>query len=216
MDYQAVLFDFDYTLADATESIYEGYCYSFGEMGLPIPSLERVREMVGYILEDSFTLLTGDDDPARRAQCRRLFQEKVDGRQAEKTVLCTGAAELLRTLRDCGVKVGIVSSKRSATLREILEYHRLMELVELVVGPDMVKKPKPDPEGLERAVRLLGVEKEKALYCGDTIIDAATGQAAGVDFSAVLNGVTPAAAFEPYPHVHIAPDLVELKAWLGL
>lgn len=216
MEYQAVLFDFDYTLADATESIYEGYCYSFGEMGLPVPSLERVREMVGYILEDSFTLLTGDDDPVRRAQCRRLFQEKVAGRQAEKTVLCTGAAELLRALRDSGVKVGIVSSKRSATLREILEYHHLTELMELVVGPDMVKKPKPDPEGLEQAVRLLGVDKAKTLYCGDTVIDAAAGQAAGVDFSAVLNGVTPAAAFADYPHVHIAPDLVELKAWLGL
>ena len=216
MDYQAVLFDFDYTLADATQSIYEGYCYSFGEMGLPVPSLERVREMVGYILEDSYTMLTGDKDPVRRAECRRLFQEKVGGRQAEKTVLCTGATELLHALRDSGVKMGIISSKRSSTLREILEYHHLMDLMELVVGPDMVKRPKPDPEGLERAVELLGVDKAGALYCGDTIIDAATGQAAGVDFSAVLNGVTPAAAFAPYPHVHIAPDLVELKAWLGV
>ena len=163
MDYRAVLFDFDYTLADATQSIYEGYCYSFGEMGLPVPSLERVREMVGYILEDSYTMLTGDKDPVRRAECRRLFQEKVGGRQAEKTVLCTGAAELLHALRDSGVKMGIISSKRSSTLREILEYHHLMDLMELVVGPDMVKRPKPDPEGLERAVELLGVDKAAAI-----------------------------------------------------
>ena len=35
MEYQAVLFDFDYTLGDATESIYEGHCYAFEKMGYP-------------------------------------------------------------------------------------------------------------------------------------------------------------------------------------
>ena len=46
--------------------------------------------------------------------------------------------------------------------------------------------------------------------------DAQTAQAAGTDFCAVLNGTTPAAAFAPYPSVHIAPDLPDLRRWLGL
>ena len=45
---------------------------------------------------------------------------------------------------------------------------------------------------------------------------AQTAQAAGTDFCAVLNGTTPAAAFAPYPSVHIAPDLPDLRRWLGL
>ena len=82
MDYQAVLFDFDYTLGDATASIYGGFCYGFEKMGLPKPRMEAVRETVGYILEDGFTILTGERDEARRAEFRRWFQEKVEGRQA--------------------------------------------------------------------------------------------------------------------------------------
>ena len=31
---------------------------------------------------------------------------------------------------------------------------------------------------------------------------------------AVLNGITPAEAFQAFPYAHIAPDLPELQAWL--
>lgn len=216
MDYQAILFDFDYTLGDATASIYEGFCYGFEQMGLPKPEIGAVRETVGYILEDGFTILTGEKDSARRAEFRRWFQEKVEGRQAEMTRLFPGAAELLQALHDRGVKLGVVTSKRRSTLQDILRRYELLELMTVTVGGETVKRPKPDPEGLLGAIGTLGVDKGKALYCGDTTIDAATGQNAGVDFSAVLNGTTPASAFEAYPHVHIAPDLLELKLWLGV
>ena len=65
-------------------------------------------------------------------------------------------------------------------------------------------------------MKALGLEPGACLYCGDTVIDAQTAQRAGCEFAAVLNGTTPAASFSPYPAVHIAPDLVELKTWLGV
>ena len=37
MNWSAVLFDFDYTLGDATEAIVTGFQYAFGQMGRPIP-----------------------------------------------------------------------------------------------------------------------------------------------------------------------------------
>ena len=54
------------------------------------------------------------------------------------------------------------------------------------------------------------------LFCGDTVIDAATAQAGGCGFCAVLNGTTPREAFRAYPHVYIAEDLAGLQGWLGL
>ena len=51
---------------------------------------------------------------------------------------------------------------------------------------------------------------------GDTVLDAQAAQQAGVDFAAVLNGTTPAEEFQNLPHVHIAPDLNDLRAFLGL
>ena len=44
MRYQAALFDFDYTLGDATASIYEGFRYGFEQMGYPIPQREQEED----------------------------------------------------------------------------------------------------------------------------------------------------------------------------
>lgn len=216
MKYKAALFDFDYTLGDATASIYEGYCHGFEKMGYPKPDLEAVRHTVGYILEDGFTMITGEADQAKRKEFRGWFQEQVEGRQAQLTKLFPGAEELLHALHDRGIKLGVVTSKRATTLRDILGRYELLELMDFTIGGEMVKSPKPDPEGLNRAIEAVGADRGEVLYCGDTTIDAATAQNGGVDFAAVLNGTTPAEDFGAYPCVHVAPDLLELKSWLGL
>ena len=62
----------------------------------------------------------------------------------------------------------------------------------------------------------LALSPAEALYCGDTVIDAQTAAAAGTRFCAVLNGTTPAEAFRDLPHVRIAPDLIDLRTFLGV
>ena len=64
------------------------------------------------------------------------------------------------------------------------------------------------------AMSRLGAGPEETLFCGDTVLDAGAAQNAGTEFAAVLNGTTPASAFREWPHVHIAPDLWDLKRWL--
>ena len=214
--YRAVLFDFDYTLGDATESIVLGFRHAFEKMGYPEPEREAVRRTVGYILEDGFTILTGERDPDKRAEFRRWFREKAHPIQRTGTPLFPGAQELLRALHGADVKVGVVSSKNTDTLRGILEHHGVLELMSVVTGGDLVTRPKPDPEGLNAALAGLGMRPEAVLFCGDTVIDAETAQRAGTRFCAVLNGTTPAGAFEAFPCVHIASDLPELKNWLDI
>ena len=80
----------------------------------------------------------------------------------------------------------------------------------------MVQNQKPDPEGLCKTIAGLGLTPEQVLYCGDTVIDAEAAQRAGAHFCAVLNGTTPREAFSAFPADHIAPDLEELRLWLGL
>ena len=214
--FKAVCFDFDYTLGDGTDSIVAGFQYGLTQLGWPAPDREAIRATIGYLLEDSYAMLTGDSDPARQAQFRTLFTQAALERQRRETILFPGAAELLRALKAQGIKTAIVSTKRGDTIEVILERLGVADTIALVIGSADVKRHKPDPEGLLGALETMGVERADVLYCGDTIIDAATGQGAGVDFSAVLNGTTPASAFEAYPHVHIAPDLPELKTWLGV
>lgn len=222
MRFKAVLFDFDYTLGDSTGPITLGYQSGLAAMGWPAPTEEQVRPTIGHTLQNGYTMLTGDADPDRRNEFYHRFQEAVgelavrQGNTAMivETRLFPGTAELLTALKRSGIAAGIVSTKLGTTIRSIFAHNGMSELLELVVGGEDVSRPKPDPQGLSGAVERLGLTAEEVLFCGDTVIDAATAQAAGAHFCAVLNGTTPAEAFGAYPHVHIAPDLGELKRWL--
>ena len=214
--YRAVCFDFDYTLGDSTDSIVAGFQYAFPILGFPSPDRETVRGTIGYLLEDAYTMLTGDGDAEHRARFRALFLEAAQERQRTETLLFPGAPELLRGLRARGVPAAIVSTKRGDTIQAILAHHGLEDEVELVIGSADVTRHKPDPEGLRLAMERLGAAPEETLFCGDTVLDAGAARNAGCPFAAVLNGTTPAGDFAPFSPVHIAPDLIDLARWLGL
>jgi len=217
MKYQALLFDFDYTLGDATDAIFAAFTHALTTMGHPAPEREAVRATIGMHVRDAYTQLTGDRDPARQAECFELFHPVALDLQRRGVVeLLPGAVELLEGLKEKGVSAALVSTKNSDSLNGILKAKGIEGLIAYVVGGDMVAAPKPAADGSLAALEELGVPAERALYCGDTVIDAETAKNAGCDFCAVLNGTTPAEAFEAWPHVHIAPDLVELKKWLGI
>lgn len=222
MKYQGVFFDFDYTLGDSTPAIAEGYRLGFAALGLDPPTVDQVRPTIGLTLADGYALITGDHDPERQETFFRTFQETVGvkargaGRMLmiEGTTLFPGAAELLEALKNAGVRTAIVSTKPGDTIRRIFEHQDRLDLLDLVIGGDEVQHTKPNPEGLRLALEKLGLPAEEVLFCGDTVIDAATAQAGRCQFCAVLNGTTKASAFERFPCVHIAPNLAELKTWL--
>ena len=107
MNFKAVFFDFDYTLADGTEAIVAGFRYAFGRMGLPEPTEEAIRPTIGMVLEDEFTFLSGEADPARRAEFRQLYTEKAGPMHVSVTRLFPGALELLTALKRRGIPTGI-------------------------------------------------------------------------------------------------------------
>lgn len=217
VDYCGVIFDFDYTLGDATDAIFAGFEHAFSTMGLPVPDREAVRRTVGMQVQDAYTLLSGDEGPEGRERFYALFHPVARDMQARGVVeLCPGARELLLALKDHGVPAAVVSTKNSDSLRAVLAAKGLSECFTHVLGGDIVARHKPDPEGVNRVLERWGLTAEQVLYCGDTVIDAETARNAGADFCAVLNGTTPAEAFEPWPHVHISPDLMDLKGWLGI
>ena len=222
MSYQGVFFDFDYTLGDSTPAIAEGYRRGFAALGLEPPTMEQVRSTVGMTLQNGYASITGDHDADRQEIFFHTFQHTVgvkaqgDDRKLmiEGTQLLPGAVELLQALREAGVHTAIVSTKPGPTIRRIFEYQGHLDLLDLVVGGDEVQHSKPNPEGLRLALERLGLRSDQVLFCGDTTIDAATAQAGGCDFCAVLNGTTQAPAFDRFPSVHIASDLIDLKNWL--
>lgn len=214
MKYQAILFDFDYTLGDSTEPIVSSYSTALQEMGWDIPERESVRLTIGQTLQDGYTSLTGDRDEDRRQEFFQRFRTHSVPIMARDTLLFPGAADLLTWLHENNIPCGVVSTKGRDVLEAIFRRQGLLDSLSVIVGCQDVRQAKPDPEGLVFALGRLNKSPEHVLYCGDTVLDAEAASRAGLPFCAVLNGTTPAGAFSSFPCDYVADDLPKLQQWL--
>lgn len=207
MKYEALIFDFDYTLGDGTDAITTCFQYGISEVGLPAPDRESVRFTIGMTLANAFVKLTGETDEALIERFEKLYKQKADEVLVAGTDVYPYALTMLEELDKMGVAVGIVSTKFSFRVRDILQKYGMDNLPKVIIGGTDVKVKKPDPEGLFKAVEALGVDKDKVLYVGDHVIDAEAAQRAEIDFAGVLTGTNLREEFKQYPYQYIEENV---------
>ncbi|HJA84291.1 MAG TPA: HAD-IA family hydrolase [Candidatus Bacteroides intestinavium] len=212
MPYTAYLFDFDYTLADSSRGITLCFRHVLERNGYAGVTDEAIRRTIGKTLEESFSILTGVTDPDRLAAFKAEYRREADVYMTPNTRLFPETLRVLRTLKERGAKIGIISTKYRFRIHDTMDQHLPADFLDIVVGGEDVSRAKPDPEGLLYAIRQLGVKKKRVLYIGDSTVDAETAQAAGVDFAGVTHGVTTADELAAYPHRRIMDSLTELLA----
>ncbi|MCY4398484.1 MAG: HAD-IA family hydrolase [Gemmatimonadetes bacterium] len=196
---RAVLFDFDFTLADSSEGITVCMNHALGRLGLPPASADAIRKTIGLDLHTALRVLAGEEWRSREEEFLEHFIRKADEVMVASTVFLPGAARVLRTLHEAGYRVGVVTTKYRHRVEDALERDGLRELVEVIVGADDVPRPKPAPDGLLQAVDSLGISAGDCVFVGDSEVDARAARAAGMAFVAVLSGTTTAAVFAGYP-----------------
>src|SRR6185503_16865799 len=197
---EAVLFDFDLTLADSSAGVTECANHALRALGFAAAEPARVHQTIGLSLVQSFRALSGNDDPSLGLAYAQHFGEHADRVMAELVCLYPGAAETIRDLRGRGLRIAIVSTKFRFRIEDILKRADSNHLVDAIVGGEDVVQHKPHPESLLRALRLLDVHPSRALYVGDHPVDAQAAASAEIPFIGVLTGATDAemwAAFAP-------------------
>lgn len=215
--FEAVVFDFDYTLVDSSEGIIACVNNALRTHGLPEASAQDIRPTIGLPLLDVFGQLAAraaaDSDGRLAADLTRAFIEHADRVMANLTVVYPYVPQAIRALRDTGLRLAIVTTKFRYRVANTLP-PELLSAFDVIVGFEDVDRPKPDPQGLLLALTRLGVRPEAGLYVGDSPTDAQTAQRAGVAFVAVLSGVTPQETFSPYAPYAILPDVACLPPLL--
>lgn len=205
--YKAYLFDFDYTLADSSRGIvmcFRNVLAMHGHHGI---SNEAIKRTIGKTLEESFTILTGINDKETLVGYRNEYVAQADKLMTANTVLFPETLYVLSQLKERGAKIGIISTKYRYRIMELLGEKVPEGFLDIIVGGEDVKTPKPSPEGLLFAIDHLQLLKDEIMYCGDSTVDAETASNAGVDFTGVLHGMTTREELEVYPHVKIITSL---------
>lgn len=206
----AILYDFDYTLADSSSGIIECAQFAFVRMGLPAPQPAAVCQTIGLSLPATFRALAPASSSALISDFISLFVARADEIMVESTVLLPHAAATLAALRQGGLRQAIVTTKYRRRIERVLEREACRDCIETIVGGDDVVEPKPSPEGIFKALSRLGCSAAEAVYVGDSAVDAAAARAAGVRFIAVLTGKTSPAELRRWQPEFLLESLREL------
>lgn len=211
MQYKAVIFDFDYTLGDSTESIITSANFALGKMGHKAAEREAIRKTIGLSLQETYTTLTGDEQPQRQEEFRRYFIEEADRVMTAGSELYPEAEGILKYLKENQIKTAVVTTKFDYRITGILKKYQAEEYVQMIVGGNNVANPKPDPEGTLRVLEQWNLKKEEVLYVGDSLVDARTAAGAGVPFAAVTTGTTTREDFQEFCCVGVFDNLSQLQ-----
>ena len=175
----AILFDLDGTLIDSIELILNSARHAFIGFEGRAPTHEEWRAGIGRPLRTVLREYAAGDD----AETDRLFQRYRDYQLEHHDRLIrpyAGIVETVQWMARAGYPMALVTSKADWMAEKALVHVGLDRLIPTIVGCDTCVNHKPHPEPVERALALLGVRADNAIFVGDSPHDVESGRAAGV------------------------------------
>ena len=213
----AIVFDFDLTLADSRPAFVQCHHFAARTLGLPLPPPDAIGRTIGIPLERNLPLLYDIEQVMPVApEYIHLYQQHADEVMTGLTVMLPGALDAVRGLHEDGFKLAIVSQKLRYRVEEVLVREGLRDCFGAVLGGEDLPDYKPDPRGLLMALVMLETPQDAGLFVGDTIIDAETARRANVPFIAVLTGVTGRDELQGYGPVAVLDSVRDLPGYLGV
>ena len=218
LHYKAAIFDMDGTILDTSEDLTAAVNYAMGLFGHRSDftredgclffgsgahtAIQRAlaresgmdRRDILRIGSDKNTELPGIDE-AEVQRILEVYQPYYKAHNAVRTRPYPGITELLKKLRDAGIRTAVVSNKPDNSVVQLAADY-FDNGFDLAIGETagIARKPAPDMNFL--ILDKLGIRVCDAVYIGDTEIDVATARNTGMDCIMVEWGFRPRSEIE--------------------
>lgn len=210
--FELLVFDWDGTLMDSAAAISESLQAACSELGLPVPTDQQARYVIGLGLSDALAHVLPElpeTDYPRLLNCYRAHFLRRDG----DTVLFPGAADMIRELHDEGFMLAVATGKSRRGLDRALQETGLGRFFDTTRCADEGFS-KPHPGMLEAVMETLAAPPAATVMIGDTTHDLEMAKAAGVAGLAVTYGAHEAVALNASSPLELFDDLQKLRNWL--
>lgn len=187
-EYSTYIFDLDGTLLNTINDLAASTNYALRSVGLPEHTVEDVRRFVGNGVRKLMerAIENGDKNPLFE-KAYSIFRQHYLEHGLDTTEPYAGIVDMLEELNRRGKKIAVVSNKFYAATQELVR-HFFGEYVKVAIGERENIRKKPAPDTVVEALKLLGVDKENAVYIGDSEVDIQTARNVGIPCISVLWG----------------------------
>jgi len=184
---RCVIYDCDGVLFDSLEAntkLYNDLCARVGRGPL---REEELRYVHTHTFFEALHFIFGQKDEMEKKALELLRLKQIDLR--EYVVYLKMEPHLLQTLEKLKEKgiLRVINTNRTTSMKYIMEKYDLWQYFEMVVTALDVKNPKPNPESIEKIIQELNLNKEEAVFVGDSDVDQQTAESSGVRFIAYKN-----------------------------
>lgn len=186
--YKTVIFDLDGTLLDTLEDLRDSVNTALSAYQCRERSLDEIRTFVGNGIRNLLLqAVEGGDSHPDFERIFRLFREDYKKNCRNKTKPYDGIMDVLKKLKEDGIKLAVVSNKADFAVKELNEFY-FKGLDMIAVGEKEGIRRKPAPDVIYQIIKELHAEKESVVYVGDSEVDIKTAKNAGIPCISVLWG----------------------------
>jgi beta-phosphoglucomutase len=188
--FEAVIFDWDGTLANTRKEIVVSFQKALKEINLEVP-IQYIERRIGIGASETFReILQAANRRVDEKIVKQLVEQKskVQIELSSEVELFEGARELLETLRG-KVKVGLASMNNRSVIMHLLQINGLADCFDTVLTVEAVSLSKPDPEIFLKTASLLNTSPEKCVVLEDSLFGVKAAKSAGMGCIAVTTGV---------------------------
>ena len=183
---RGIVFDFDGTLAELTIEFPPLYTRVF-EMSreYDVDTTILTELYLIEVIDEIASIIDGSEGTKfRKNALDMIITEEIAA--ARNASLFPGSRELIRALKARGKRVALVT--RNCRDAVLTVYPEASHDVDVFLPRDDMRKIKPDPEHLNKALSLMGTQATKCIMVGDHPIDVTSAHAVGMEAVGVLTG----------------------------
>jgi beta-phosphoglucomutase len=188
--FEAVIFDWDGTLADTRKVIVVSFQKALKEINLEV-SNQFIERRIGVGASETFReILQAANRRVDENIVKQLVERKskVQIELAREVTLFDGARELLEALQD-KVRVGLASMNNRAVIMHLLRKNELADCFDKVLTVEAVSHSKPDPEIFLKTAEQLETKPQACVVFEDSIFGVKAAKSAVMGCIAVTTGV---------------------------
>ncbi|MCI0445501.1 HAD-IA family hydrolase [bacterium] len=175
MKWKAIVFDRDGTLFDSLPVILQAFNYGIEPFTSKRPTPEAWFEAFGPAEPEVMGVFIPAEHKAGAYD--RFFQYYRD--HFHEIALFPGVRELLQRIHDSGSRIALFTGAGRETAEYCLKQQNVLQYFDELITGDSVLRPKPDPEGILKAMMVLNAGAAETLVVGDAGADVLAGQRAG-------------------------------------